>query len=134
MGILGILYLFSGLHMFYAALQYISYIILLNINPLVNTDIYWCYADIISRYRGNSLAELIAKVYAVCSMVFMGYLLYISCEMISCAFFDFTVGRKGGWGLGNILGVFINAYVVGILLHGIYRRLIVALKPEQHPL
>lgn len=131
LGLLAAGYLYSGLGLLYNAAQYISYLIIFNMNPLINTDTYWCHKDMVSAYKGNRVVDLIDKVYSLLSLLFTAYLLYISYILSASVISFFVRAARGSWTLGGIAGVMIKAYVVIIMARGIYARIKTAFKSAQ---
>lgn len=133
MGVMTAAYLLSGQGVLYTALLYISYLIIFNMNPIINTDTFWCYKDTISAYKGNRVAELIDKVYSLLSFIFTIYLFYISYKLVSGVAAFAVQTFIGNWTAGGLAGALLNTYVAVILVRGIISRVKVLLNPQEAP-
>jgi len=121
----------TGSAIFSAALQNISYLLIFNINPLINTDSYWCYKDIVAAYKGNKTIGFIAKAYSFIAFLFSLYLGYIAYYMT--AQIAVFVGNlsQGSWTKSGMVEALISAYILIIMLRGLISRLKEVIEPRQ---
>jgi len=121
----------TGLAIFRAALLNISYLLIFNINPLINTDSYWCYKDIVAAYKGNKTVDYVAKLYSFVSFLFSLYLGYIAYNMaVQIALFAGKFSQ-GSWTKSGMAGALISAYILVIMLRGLVSRLKEGIVPKQ---
>lgn len=104
-----------------AAVSYILYLLLFNLNPLISTDGYWCWKDVSDAYKDNHHLKYLQRVYDTLSVLFSGYLIYVASVLL------FTVlGYLRLFGLQRAVygwQALANAYVFLLLLSGVYGRL-----------
>jgi hypothetical protein len=131
MGLLSAIYLFWGLSAISSALQYISYLIIFNMNPMINTDTYWCYQDVMSAYKGNRIAELVRKIYSLLSFLFTIYLLYVAYNLAAGVVFLVAKAAGGFWTAGGVVGALVSCYVLIVLGRGIFSRFTQVFNPRE---
>lgn len=114
-----IAYLATGWGAYFVVTQYLAFLLLFNLNPLLNTDGYWCYKDIVSAYKGNRYAVFSEKIYSVAMLGFTLYLVYVVWLMAKgLGAFLFA----GSWSAGGVLGALINVYILVIVAKGLIPR------------
>lgn len=131
-----LVYAVTGGQVILAAVFYILYLLLFNLNPLISTDGYWCWKDVMDAYREHPRAKYFQRGYDALSVVFSVYLLYVAYVLLETVLGYFRLfglaGAAPGW------QVIANAYVFLILLKGVHDRLKLYLKakdpaPVEHP-
>lgn len=112
-------YLATGWPVYYVVTQYLAFLLLFNLNPLLNTDGYWCYKDVVSAYKGNSYAVAAEKVYGAAAFCFSLYLAYVVMLMAN-GLVSFFASRS--WTTSGIFGAAINGYILVIVIKGLISR------------
>ncbi|HBE88731.1 MAG TPA: hypothetical protein DDW67_06280 [Elusimicrobia bacterium] len=132
-----LVYAASGAKVFLAAAYYILYLLLFNLNPLVSTDGYWCWKDLTDAYKDHPYTKNFQRAYALLSVVFSGYLLYVAYTLFVNVLGYFRLfgleSRVPGW------QAVANAYIFIVLLKGVSDRLKLYFpgrdpSPVEHPL
>jgi hypothetical protein len=119
---LGVLiaWVFTGWSPYYTSLQYLSFLVLFNLNPLLTTDGYWCYKDLVTFYKGKPHAIYAERLYAIATFVFSLYLLGMAWAMTkNLWFFVFSAP----WSFGGFMGAFLNLYLLVLVSRGLVLRL-----------
>ncbi|MDD5210304.1 MAG: hypothetical protein PHV36_13010 [Elusimicrobiales bacterium] len=119
-----------------AAVFYILYLLLFNLNPLISTDGYWCWKDVTDAYRDDRRLKYFRKAYDALSVLFSGYLLYVAYLLLTT-----VLGYLRLFGLQRAVPgwqALANAYVFLLLLKGVSGRLKLYfprrdLSPVEHP-
>jgi len=126
-------YAVSGEKVLLYAVYYILYLLLVNLNPLISTDGYWCWKDMMDAYRRRKYAKYFQRGYDLLSVGFSVYLLYIAYSLLLSVFgYLRGAGKVPGW------MALANAYIFIVLLKGVADRFKLYLPkkntaPVEHP-
>jgi len=118
--LLFIAYAATGDGVILSAIFYILYLLLVNLNPLISTDGYWCWKDIMGAYKDRKYAKYFQRGYDALAGLFSVYLLYVAYVLLLGVLSYF--GLAGG---GKVPGwqAIVNTYVFLVLLKGVSDRL-----------